>query len=195
MRVSTLVALGLSLSALAGAPVATGSTGAHGAATSGGSAGRTHRTVTGARVVSYVKRFTGVPYVFGANGPRSFDCSGFTSFVYAHFGVHLSRSSYAQMRQGRPVRGPLRLGDLVFWDGGGHVGIYTGNSRFVSATVHRGIWDYGFQIWRQTQTYTTARRVLPSTTNPSTGGAGVSAASVGSRLPRNGGAADASPRG
>jgi len=179
VRIRALLALSLGLSALAGASVATASV---------------HRPVKDADVVRYAKRFTGVPYVYGGNGPRTFDCSGFTSYVYGHFGYRLPRSSYAQMRQGHPVRGRLRLGDLVFWDGGGHVGIYTGNSRFTSATVHRGIWDYSFQVWRATQPYTTARRILPSTTNPSVGGARVAAASSRSHLPRNGGPADAIPK-
>jgi len=205
LRVHALMALGLSCSALAGASVATASAGA-GAQSSGGasdakqSASATtstpsaHRPVTGAQVVTYAKRFTGVPYVFGANGPRTFDCSGYTSYVYRHFGVRLARSSYAQMRQGRAVTGRLRLGDLVFWEGGGHVGIYTGNSRFVSATVHRGIWDYSFKTWRTTQPYMAARRLLPATTTPTVRRApAATAASFGTHEPRNGGAADAKP--
>jgi len=207
LRVYALMALGLSCSALAGASVATASAGA-GAQSSGGasdtkqSASATtstpsaHRPVTAAQVVTYAKRFTGVPYVFGANGPRTFDCSGYTSYVYRHFGVRLSRSSYAQMRQGRAVTGRLRLGDLVFWEGGGHVGIYTGNSRFVSATVHRGIWEYSFKTWRTTQPYTAARRLLPATPTPTPTvrrAPAAATASFGTHEPRNGGAADARP--
>ena len=67
--------------------------------------------------------------------PRSgFDCSGFVRYVYAHFGVSLAHSSYAQFGLGRRVgRGSLRPGDLVFFDGLGHVGIYIGNGRFIHA--------------------------------------------------------------
>jgi len=180
VRIRILLALALTVSALEGASVTTASV---------------RRPVKGAELVTYAGRFTGVPYSYGANGPRSFDCSGFTSYVYAHFGFRLPRSSYAQMHEGRPVRGRLRLGDLVFWDGGGHVGIYTGNSRFLSATVHRGIWEYSFRVWRSTQPYTTARRILPSAANASGGGAHVAAASFDSHRRRNGGAADATPRG
>ena len=132
-----------------------------------------------------VKRFMGVPYVYGGNGPSSFDCSGFTSYVYAHFGHQLARSSYAQMQQGTPVNGNLQLGDLVFWEGGGHVGIYTGNQTFISATVHRGVWIYSFQVWSQTQSWAGARRILSG--SPTLGSA---VAREARALPRNGGPAD-----
>jgi peptidoglycan DL-endopeptidase CwlO len=89
----------------------------------------------GLRVVGYAKRFRGVRYVYGGTTPRSgFDCSGFVRFVYAHFGIPLAHSSYAQFDRGRRViRRSLRPGDLVFFDGLGHVGIYVGNGRFIHA--------------------------------------------------------------
>ena len=87
------------------------------------------------RVVQYAKRFIGVRYVYGGSSPRSgFDCSGFVRYVYAHFGVSLPHSSYAQFGDGRRVsRSSLRPGDLVFFDGVGHVGMYVGNGRFIHA--------------------------------------------------------------
>jgi peptidoglycan DL-endopeptidase CwlO len=87
------------------------------------------------RVVQYAKRFIGVRYVYGGSSPRSgFDCSGFVRYVYAHFGVSLPHSSYAQFGDGRRVsRRSLRPGDLVFFDGVGHVGLYVGNGRFIHA--------------------------------------------------------------
>ena len=89
----------------------------------------------GTRVVDYAKRFRGVRYVYGGSSPRSgFDCSGFVRYVYAHFGVSLAHSSYAQFGLGHRVgRASLRPGDLVFFDGLGHVGIYIGNGRFIHA--------------------------------------------------------------
>jgi cell wall-associated NlpC family hydrolase len=89
----------------------------------------------GLRVVDYAKRFRGVRYVYGGSSPRSgFDCSGFVRYVYAHFGVPLAHSTYAQFDLGRSVsRSSLRPGDLVFFDGEGHVGIYIGNGRFIHA--------------------------------------------------------------
>jgi cell wall-associated NlpC family hydrolase len=87
------------------------------------------------RVVQYAKRFIGVRYVYGGSSPRSgFDCSGFVRYVYAHFGVSLPHSSYAQFGDGRRVsRRSLRPGDLVFFDSVGHVGLYVGTGRFIHA--------------------------------------------------------------
>jgi cell wall-associated NlpC family hydrolase len=89
----------------------------------------------GVRVVDYAKRFRGVRYVWGGSSPRyGFDCSGFVRYVYGHFGLSLAHSSYAQFDRGRRVsRSSLRPGDLVFFDGEGHVGIYIGNGRFIHA--------------------------------------------------------------
>jgi cell wall-associated NlpC family hydrolase len=93
------------------------------------------RLLFGVRVADYAKRFRGVRYVYGGTSPRSgFDCSGFVRFVYAHFGISLAHSSYAQFGDGRRVsRSSLRPGDLVFFDGLGHVGIYVGGGRFIHA--------------------------------------------------------------
>jgi peptidoglycan DL-endopeptidase CwlO len=89
----------------------------------------------GMRVVDYAKRFRGVRYVYGGTSPRTgFDCSGFVRYVYAHFGISLAHSSYAQFDRGSRVsRRSLRPGDLVFFDSLGHVGIYVGNGRFIHA--------------------------------------------------------------
>jgi cell wall-associated NlpC family hydrolase len=89
----------------------------------------------GKRIVDYAKHFRGVRYVYGGSSPRSgFDCSGFVRYVYAHFGVPLAHSSYAQFGRGRRIgRHSLRPGDLVFFDGLGHVGIYVGNGHFIHA--------------------------------------------------------------
>src|SRR5437763_2031481 len=89
----------------------------------------------GVRVADYAKRFLGARYVYGGSSPGGgFDCSGFVRYVYAHFGVSLPHSSYAQFDDGKRVsRGGLRPGDLVFFDGLGHVGLYIGNGRFIHA--------------------------------------------------------------
>jgi cell wall-associated NlpC family hydrolase len=93
------------------------------------------RSTFGVRIVAYAKRFRGIRYVYGGTSPRSgFDCSGFVRFVYAHFGITLPHSSYGDFDRGRRVsRSSLRPGDLVFFDGVGHVGIYVGNGRFIHA--------------------------------------------------------------
>lgn len=94
--------------------------------------------VTGNDIVAYAKQFQGYKYVYGAAGPNSFDCSGFTMYVYKHFGYSLSHSSRIQATQGKKVTGELQPGDiLVFTNGGtqvGHVGIYIGNDKFIHAS-------------------------------------------------------------
>jgi cell wall-associated NlpC family hydrolase len=88
-----------------------------------------------ARIVRFARHYLGVRYVYGGMSPTSgFDCSGFTRFVYAHFGITLPHYSGGQFSIGRRVsRGGLRPGDLVFFDGLGHVGIYVGAGRFIHA--------------------------------------------------------------
>jgi peptidoglycan DL-endopeptidase CwlO len=88
-----------------------------------------------ARIVHYARRLLGVRYTYGGSSPSSgFDCSGFTRFVYAHFGFDLPHYSGAQFGEGRRVTvGALLPGDLVFFDGLGHVGIYIGGGRFIHA--------------------------------------------------------------
>jgi cell wall-associated NlpC family hydrolase len=88
-----------------------------------------------AKVVRYARGLLGVPYSFGGGSPSSgFDCSGFTRFVYAHFGVSLPHYSVAQFSLGRRIsRRGLQPGDLVFFDGLGHVGLYIGHRRFIHA--------------------------------------------------------------
>jgi cell wall-associated NlpC family hydrolase len=85
--------------------------------------------------VAYARDFLGVHYRWGGTSPRTgFDCSGFVRFVYGHFGVMLPHSSFADLWRGSHVaRRHLRPGDLVFFAGGGHVGIYVGGGRFIDA--------------------------------------------------------------
>lgn len=94
-----------------------------------------HAAVTGERAVHFARHLLGVPYRWGGTSPRSgFDCSGFVRYVFEHFGIDLPHSSYAQFGSGRRVpRAALRPGDLVFFDGRGHVGVYVGSGRFIHA--------------------------------------------------------------
>lgn len=94
-----------------------------------------------AQVVAYAKQFMGLPYVYGADGPNSFDCSGFTSYVYKHFGYSLNRSAAGQYSNGAAVDlSQIQLGDLILWRSYGssrvatHVGIYIGNNQYIHAS-------------------------------------------------------------
>lgn len=86
-------------------------------------------------VVSIALRYLGRPYVWAASGPRYFDCSGFTMFVYAQVGVHLPHSSRSQINYGARVsRANLQPGDLLFFYSPiHHVAIYIGNGKMVHA--------------------------------------------------------------
>jgi peptidoglycan DL-endopeptidase CwlO len=87
-----------------------------------------------ARAVQTALTELGKPYRYGALGPSTFDCSGLTLFAYHAAGVTLPHSAAAQYRSGHPVsRSQLQAGDLIFWRGLGHVGIYIGGGRMVHA--------------------------------------------------------------
>jgi len=77
-------------------------------------------------------RYLGVPYRWGGDSPAGFDCSGFVMYVYAQLGISLPHYTVAQYSLGTPVsRDELQPGDLVFFDGLGHVGIYIGGGQFI----------------------------------------------------------------
>jgi peptidoglycan DL-endopeptidase CwlO len=85
-------------------------------------------------VVGIAMHYLGVPYVWGGSTPRGFDCSGFVAYVFAQIGVSLPHSSYAQYGMGTAVSiSQLEPGDLVFFTGASHVGIYIGGGQFIHA--------------------------------------------------------------
>lgn len=99
----------------------------------------------GEQIVAYAKSYLGCKYVYGASGPSTFDCSGFTMYVFKNFGISLSHSATAQSKVGTYVaKENLQAGDLVFFtdyetgSGIGHCGIYVGSGNFIHASSGTG---------------------------------------------------------
>ncbi|WP_238146785.1 C40 family peptidase [Ornithinimicrobium murale] len=87
----------------------------------------------GGSVTGIAASYVGYPYVYGGGSPSGFDCSGYTSYVFAQVGVNLPRSASAQQSYATPVSNPVP-GDLVFWGYPAyHVGIYAGNGMVYDA--------------------------------------------------------------
>jgi len=87
---------------------------------------------TGEKAVRIALRYLGTPYSWAGASPSGFDCSGFVMYVYGKLDIALPHSSWTLWSVGRPVpRKHLQAGDIVFFNGRSHVGIYVGNGRFV----------------------------------------------------------------
>lgn len=130
-----------------------GSTGSSGNKNPGYSTG-----VSGSSVVNYAMNFVGNPYVWGGKDPNTgADCSGFTSYVYAHFGINIPSYSYSQRSVGKEVSyANAQAGDLICY--AGHVAIYMGNGQIVHAKgTAYGIVAYDNATYRP---IITVRRVL-----------------------------------
>jgi cell wall-associated NlpC family hydrolase len=118
-------------------PQTLASLGITGGGSSGSQAGSSAPTASsrGARAAAVAQRYLGVRYRWGGASPSTgFDCSGFVMYVYARVGVSLPHNAAAQYRYGRAVaRRDLAAGDVVFFNGLGHNGIYLGGGRFIHA--------------------------------------------------------------
>lgn len=122
----------------------------------------------GSEIVAYAKQFLGCKYVYGGSSPKGFDCSGFTQYVYKHFGYSIARSSSAQSKNGKQVsKSELQLGDLILFTpyssnkGIGHVGIYIGNNQFIHASSEKtGVITSSLNSSMYQRRYVTARRIL-----------------------------------
>jgi cell wall-associated NlpC family hydrolase len=92
------------------------------------------------------RRQLGVPYVWGGASRSGFDCSGFTMYVYRHIGRSLPHGATDQARRGiRVSLRDLKVGDLVFWGGGGyysHVAMYAGHGRIIEAPSAGNVVSY-----------------------------------------------------
>ncbi|MBO4917626.1 MAG: C40 family peptidase [Bacteroidales bacterium] len=121
-------------------------------------------------------KYIGTPYRYGARGPKAFDCSGFTSYVYRKFGYILSHSSKEQAKDGRAVEGTyadLQKGDILIFGGRasrrsiGHVGIFIEMSpdgqdfTFIHAATHGGVTVSHISEEYYPPRFLGARRILP----------------------------------
>lgn len=127
-------------------------------------------------IIDYAMNFKGVPYKHGGNGPKKFDCSGFTLYVFKHFGYSLKRTCVGQLCDGWKEiddTADLRRGDLVFFGGRknpkkmGHVAIVVDNYpeeqyfTFIHATVKKGVMISRSNEKYYRIRYMTACRILP----------------------------------
>lgn len=117
---------------------------------------------TGSSVIAYAKQYLGCRYVYGGTSPSGFDCSGFTQYVYRHFGVSLNRTAAAQYSNGTSVTN-LQAGDLVMFGKSGinHVGIYIGGNTFIhAANSGSGVRTDSLSSGYYKKNYVGARRVF-----------------------------------
>jgi cell wall-associated NlpC family hydrolase len=123
---------------------------------------KSRRLSRGVRAVQIANRLTGTPYVWGGASPRSgFDCSGLVQYVYGRLGVSLPHYTESQYGHGRSVsRSGLRPGDLVFFYGLNHVGIYAGGGKYIHAP--RAGSTVRWASLASNPSYYGARRVVPA---------------------------------
>lgn len=116
--------------------------------------------------VDFAARLIGRPYVWGAEGPDSFDCSGLVQYVYQEFGIELPRRAINQSRVGDSAGRRLQRGDLVFFSTDTrrslvtHVGIYEGGGMMIDASKRHGRVrrdDLNDEYW--TERFMFARRI------------------------------------
>lgn len=117
------------------------------------------------KLISIAKSKLGSPYVYGSTGPSSFDCSGYTSYVFRQIGISLPRVASSQAYGAKKVaKSNLQKGDLVFFNtfgGISHVGIYMENGNFIHASSYgRGVTISNINDSYYGPRYVTAARYL-----------------------------------
>ena len=129
---------------------------------------KSSQSAQGQEIAEYSRQFIGRAYVYGGNGPNSFDCSGFVKYIYAQFGYNLYRTASDQLKNGVAV--PLdsvQPGDLVFFRASGtvkpvsHVGLYVGDGVFIHAsTTTKGVRYDNLSTGYYSNIYVYARRII-----------------------------------
>jgi cell wall-associated NlpC family hydrolase len=115
----------------------------------------------GGGVVGIAMQYLGTPYVWGGESPGGFDCSGFVYYVFSQVGVSLPRTVSAQYAVGVAVsRSELQPGDIVFFNGLGHDGIYIGGNQFIHSPHTGDVVKVSAMTGYYDSNYVGARRVL-----------------------------------
>ncbi|MBZ4644689.1 MAG: hypothetical protein JG777_178 [Clostridia bacterium] len=135
---------------------------------SGGQVDRGTSGSLAADIIGFSKKFLGVPYKYGGTSPKGFDCSGFTQYVFKHFGININRVAHDQSEHGKKVdKKDLAPGDLVFFGNVktgyiDHVGIYVGDNQFIHASSPGSDVKYdSLNEGYYQRKYITARRIIP----------------------------------
>jgi cell wall-associated NlpC family hydrolase len=105
-----------------------------------------YNATIGDAAVTEIRKYLGVPYLWGGTTPKGFDCSGLVQYVYKSLGIDLNRVSQDQFKQGTPLsREELMPGDLVFFEENGdvhHVGMYVGDGYMIHAPYTGAVVSY-----------------------------------------------------
>ncbi|WP_342672074.1 C40 family peptidase [Sanguibacter gelidistatuariae] len=108
-------------------------------------------SASGSAIIEAASRYIGVPYVWGGSTPSGFDCSGFTSYVYAQVGIAIPRTSGEQRAAGTVVsRDQAQPGDLIFSPG--HIGIYAGGNTMIDSSLPGTTIQFR-EIWQSNPTF------------------------------------------
>lgn len=111
-------------------------------------------------IVHLAKKQLGKPYVFGAQGPNAFDCSGLIYWIYKHVKPIRRLTAYLLSKIGKPVHGPLHPGDIIIVDGGHHVVLYVGHGKVIHAPHSGTVVQYA-PVSRYLRREYAIRRVVP----------------------------------
>ena len=128
----------------AGASGGSGSSSGSSSSVSSAEQGSTSTSGAHGSVVGIAERYLGVPYVWGGDTPSGFDCSGLVQYCYRQIGIDVGRTTWDQMGCGTRIAvSALQPGDLVFFRGGEHVGIYVGDGTYIHAPHTGAVVSYG----------------------------------------------------
>ena len=121
---------------------------------------QTSNSELGQQICAYARQYVGCKYVYGGTTPSGFDCSGFTQYVFKHFGININRTASAQASNGTYVaKSDLQPGDLLIFSG--HAGLYLGDGMFIhAANPSKGVIITPLSESYYVRNYIQARRLI-----------------------------------